>query len=455
MPVVPPALIAERQERHSVAYRDHRSYVLAVLRRRCRWLEPDELEGILHDAWTVLLEKEERGVLDVAQMRSQQVRAYLVQSALHKALDEGRRAGRTRNEPIGDRDDFAATSAAPEEIVDAGMEGARIREIVAELTARQQAIIKLRFYFDRSPDEIRRLLSLTDRAYRRDLERAMRAVSEQYELVREGRFCDGRASLIRAYVAGIAGPNRMREAREHLMNCPACRQFALELREAAGRFAATLPRPAIAIDGRGPLTQLADLLTGGRDAALHAGTDAKQQVVALSTRVDPSSPLVVAGARPGALAAAVAGCIALSGGAATYCAVVGVPFPRGALSPADTTKPAAQTTRSVATVARRPAPSIPARIAPAAQRPTTTTQAPAPAKAKTTTTTSPKRQETQARRAAADRRETVAAQEFGAEGSGTPVQQPAAQNSTPAPAVVAAPSEAAPPANAPPGEFDP
>src|SRR3954452_15365790 len=131
-----PSVALERQDRHTSAYEDHRSYVLAVLARRCRWLEPDEREVVLHDAWMILLEKEQRGTLDVAAMRGHQVRAYLVQTALNRALSEGRRASRTRNEPLGDRDDFAAAVAAPEDVVDAALHGARVREIVAELTAR-------------------------------------------------------------------------------------------------------------------------------------------------------------------------------------------------------------------------------------------------------------------------------------------------------------------------------
>ena len=408
-----PAAVAERQDRHATAYEDHRDYVLAVLTRRCRWLEPDEREVALHDAWAVLLEKEQTGTLDVEAMRGPQVRAYLVQTAINKALDEGRRAGRTRNEPLGDRDDFAAAGAPPEDVVDAGLDGARVREIVAELTARQQTIVKLRFFFDRSPDEIQRLLRITERAYRRDLERAMRVVSERYELVRAGRFCESRASLIRAYVAGIAGPNRAQDARDHIASCPSCRRFALDLREATGRFAATLPLPALVVGGHGPLAQLADAFTGGRETALHASTGVKQQLTMLSARVDPTAPVVASGARPGALAAAVAGCLALSGGAASYCAVVGVPDPVAGLvglqaehakthhrahKAEHAKKQAAPPRRAVLSTATRPPAPAPA------QTPTAT------GSASTQTTKAVQRRRAAAqRKAAAQRHATVAA----------------------------------------------
>ncbi len=274
--------VEARSSDRDAAYREHRSYVLAVLARRCRWLADDERESILHDAWAVLLEKERSGALTVAAMRPQQVRAYLTQTAINKALDEGRRS-RSRDEPLGDRDDFEASVPAPETIVDAAMEGARVREIVGELTERQQKIVKLRFFFDRSPTEVQRLLGLTERAYRRDLERAMALVSKRYELVQDGRFCETRASLIRAYVAGIAGPNRARDARAHLAECPSCRHFALELRGATRQVAAALPLPAM-VAARGPLGQLVEAMSGGRDAVSDVAASVKQHGAALMSR---------------------------------------------------------------------------------------------------------------------------------------------------------------------------
>lgn len=229
------AAFAHRRPLPAVPYQQHRRYVLGVLAHRCRWLEPDEREEMLHDAYTVLLEKHRVGELDVAAMAPHQVRAYLVQTAINKALDEGKRAGRTRSEPIGDRTlaqpDVGAT---PEDLAAASLDNARVREIVAELPERQQAIVKLRFFLDRTPEEIQRLLGLTERSYRRELERAMRLVAERYELVRTGEFCESRRSVIRAYVAGIAGPNRARGARDHLASCPACAHWAVHLRPLRG-----------------------------------------------------------------------------------------------------------------------------------------------------------------------------------------------------------------------------
>jgi hypothetical protein len=290
----------------------------------------------------------------------------------------------------------------------------------------------------------------------------MRTVSDRYELVREGRFCESRASLIRAYVAGIAGPNRAREARDHLATCPACRRFAIDLRDATGRFAALLPLPAVGLDRPGWLAHVAELLGGGRDGATHATTQAKEQLALLTTRVDPASASVVGGMRPGAVAAAVAGCLALSGGAATYCAVVGVPPPLR-----DAVGVHVSAAHPQAKQARKPKAQTTPVTPSAATSPTVTTTAartPAPAVTHTTTTSAratkaAKAHAAAARKAAAKRRsEATTSQEFGFEGAGEPAQNGAtAQAASQTPATTskaASTTTTATPKDAP-TEFDP
>src|SRR5262249_9030991 len=85
-------------------YERHRDYVLAVLSRRCGWLHPSHREALFHDAYAVFLEKQRDGHLDTGVMRTPQVRAYLTQTALNKAMDEGKRAGRRRSVSLDDED---------------------------------------------------------------------------------------------------------------------------------------------------------------------------------------------------------------------------------------------------------------------------------------------------------------------------------------------------------------
>lgn len=447
-PTMLDSAVAERQAgRAAAAYQDHRGYVLGVLARRCGWLATDEREALLHDAWTVLLEKERDGSLDVGAMRPPQVRAYLTQTAINKALDEGRRA-RARDEPLGDRDDFEAAGEAPDEAADARMEGARVREIVGELSPRQQTIVKLRFFFDRSPGEIQELLGLTDRAYRRDLERAMALVSERYELVREGRFCDSRMSLIRAYVAGIAGPNREREAREHLATCPACRRFALDLRRATGKVAVLLPLPIFAGDGgsRGRFAHVLELFSGPREATGQALSGARQQAAMLTTKVDGGSPFTAfASARPGSVLAALSACVAVGTGGA-YCAFNGLPQ---RVLHTEHHHHVARHAAKAASVTRRA--TVPARPATQAVRPVTPVTRAAAVSRSSSRKTSKASSTARARTSSASRPRAdpvVAAQEFGIEGAGTPVRGSTKSS------VATTPRRASTPNRAP-GEFDP
>lgn len=307
------------------AYEEHRRYVLTVLSRRCGWMEPDEREEVFQEACLVLLERERDGRLDLRAMAPAQVRAFLTQTAINKALDEGKRAGRSRSVPLEDAELAVADEArAPEAVAAAGLEGARVREIVGDLSERKAAIVKLRFYFERSPDEIQQFLGISERVYRRELERALREIQDGFSLVREGTYCDSRRSGILALIAGISGPGRAQATREHLATCPSCSAWAAQMRDAARKVGAVLPMPDLLLR-RGPLERLLGAIEGLRDGAAEAGASAKHQATALAARVDQSAAGMLGGARPGA-AALVVGCLALGGGA-TYCAVNGVPDP--------------------------------------------------------------------------------------------------------------------------------
>jgi RNA polymerase sigma factor (sigma-70 family) len=427
--------VAERHD--AVPYALHRDYVLAVLRRRCGWLRPDDCEAAYHDAYVVMLEKGRDGRLDADAMHPQQVRAYLTQTAIHKALDEGKRAERKRSEPIGERALAELDGGgALDELAESSLDSARVREIVAELPERQQAIVKLRFYFDRTPGEIQQYLDITERAYRRELERALRHVAERYELVREGRFCESRRSVILAYVGGFAGPSRAVEARNHLATCPGCAHWAAELREATQRGAALLPTPAL-LGERGELGRIGEAAAALREAIADMAGSAKQHALSLVARADPSAAGYATAVRPGAVAAAVAGCVALAGGT-TYCVVEGVPQPlRSILRPADGEPKRAE----------RPKPKAPRTSATVQPQRTPTPRA---VVATPTPTERASRRREPARRSPTPVPTAPPApvQEFGLEGSGEPATSGGGTPSNSPPASTA-------PSAAPPGEFDP
>lgn len=394
-------------------YEQHRDYVLAVLGRRCRWLEEDEREAMLHEAYAVFLQKQRDGVLDADAMRPQQVRAYLTQTAINKAMDDGSRARRTRSVALEEAGGLEVPDQRPEvvERLERSYDADRVREIVDELPARQQAVVKLRFFLDLTPTEIQQYLGITERVYRREVERALRALSDHVDLVRRGTSCDQRRSLILAYVAGIAGPHRVQVARRHLATCPGCAAWAGRLRGTAHHAGAVIPLPVA-----GEVAGSDDRWWAGLG---HAFGQLRDHVLGLAARTDPATSSVLGAARPGAVAAVVAGCLTVGG--TTYCAVDGVPGLLRHSPPTHTrTQERAAAPRTATTTARRPEPTVTTKtVAAVATRPTKTT--PKRHRAASTASTSASKGST----ASARRTEVETASEFGIEASGTTTRTPA------------------------------
>jgi RNA polymerase sigma factor (sigma-70 family) len=173
-------IVSTREFLSTASYLSQRDYTLSVLGRRAPWLQPAEREEVVQEAFATMLEKVRKGLIDPAQMHPAQVRAYVVRTALNKALDEGKRAWRRRVTSLEHEDDSIDECAHPEQELDARVEQERVRKIVAGLSDRQQAIVKLRFYFDRTPEQISRHLGVTQRTYRYELERAKRTIRDRY-----------------------------------------------------------------------------------------------------------------------------------------------------------------------------------------------------------------------------------------------------------------------------------
>jgi DNA-directed RNA polymerase specialized sigma24 family protein len=93
-------------------------------------------------------------------------------------------------------DEAAENKADPsQDVEERGLEplaGAPVRELVERLPGRQKAIVKLRFYLGLERREIERLLGISPRAYRREIERAFEQVAKGYEAIRQGRWCESR-----------------------------------------------------------------------------------------------------------------------------------------------------------------------------------------------------------------------------------------------------------------------
>jgi RNA polymerase sigma factor (sigma-70 family) len=179
--------------------------------------------------------------------------------------------------------------------------------------------------------EIAAQLGLSQRSVKRALERIMEAGRD--ELVRTaGRGCDAGEALVARLAFGLAGTREMREAQGHLATCERCGALYERLDLWREKVAALLPLPAAArahpgvgerlLHGVGErlswLTQRGSE-SGGTPRAHAARASAQLKQHAASAYYRAIDPTPLAGARPGAVAATVAGCLALGGGA-TYCA---------------------------------------------------------------------------------------------------------------------------------------
>jgi DNA-directed RNA polymerase specialized sigma24 family protein/outer membrane biosynthesis protein TonB len=300
-------------------YVHHRSAVLRALAARHRQLDADTRAELYHDAWTSVLKRRADGV------EIEDLRSYLVGAASKLAAKKVYGADSRRRITFDPQESpfvaVADRSSTPEERVLADDEARRVRLMVDELGGVVGAVLKLRLDQGLEPREIREHLGLTDRQYRRAAERAAKALMQQFALFESDAWEKRRRSLLSACLMGIASERQAAKARRLVSEDPYSRALLGELRQVGERAAAMLPLPAAATGA--PSGRVAELLAAAKEQLTDLVVGAKQNAASLAHRVTDPTPL--AGARPGAAAAAVAGCLMAGGG--TYCAVEGVPDP--------------------------------------------------------------------------------------------------------------------------------
>ena len=189
-----------------------------------------------------------------------------------------------------------------------------------------------------------------------------------YAEIEAGEECARFAPTLAALVGGTASADALLELRPHIRNCSACRATVRELHATRlGRLAALWPVPALVAplrwvsgrlrDGDVPEDVPIELPGPARsrfvDWSLQRGSEAvtsvKQHAVSAYSRAVDPTPL--AGVRPGAAAAAVAGCLALGGGT-TYCVTRNVD-PIGGLANVVARRPSVGRSNPVASAALR------------------------------------------------------------------------------------------------------
>ena len=295
----------------------------AQLAARYSDCSPDAIEEAIQYACKSFLDEAE-GITAPGQVYA------WIRTAAHRSL--GREADLHHRElvvdPVEDGlERISAENAGPaEELIaledDADL-STLVDEVASSLSDRRRDVLALYGAGYKRP-QIAERLGLTERAVKRDLREIMDQARATLARL-AGGGCDRGEPLVMRFICGIASPDESEQAREHLSHCGRCEVFSERLvawREKAG---AMLPAPVVEGASPGLLGRIAHASTE-RVAALKqqvidGGAQVKQQAATTYRAVDPT-PLTAA--RPGTVGAVIASCLAIGGGAATYCVQQGV-----------------------------------------------------------------------------------------------------------------------------------
>jgi RNA polymerase sigma factor (sigma-70 family) len=199
-----------------------------------------------------------------------------------------------------------------------------VEKVSSSLTDRQRDVLALYGAGLKRP-QIAARLGLPER----DVKEQLRLIFEKSRAVLanlSGGGCKRGEPMVMRFICGVSTTEEAVKAREHLSHCGRCNSFSERLiawREKAG---AMLPAPVAEGADPGVVRRFAesasDKLSALKQHVLDSGAQVKQHATATYYRAVDPTPL--AAARPGTAAAVVASCIAIGGGAATYCVHEGV-----------------------------------------------------------------------------------------------------------------------------------
>ncbi|MCA1701271.1 MAG: sigma-70 family RNA polymerase sigma factor, partial [Actinobacteria bacterium] len=305
---------------------DYRAQIAAVDRFlasafKNKSLTPEDREDIRQDAFAGLeLQRSRKPVEDT--------KAVLITCARNAARMRLRSHDHNRRDTFDplDPDTVGIPDAAPapDELAIRTDEDRRVRLLINQLGEREQAVLKLRLEQELPAKEIAGRLGLSVSRAHKLLKRAGQALVDAIAASELGEFSRRQRSLLAAIVMGIA-TDRQRRAGAEMLEDPHARAILAELRGLGQKTAAALPLPPAAA-GAEHSGRLSEALTHVKAQLADATGVAKQHAAAVYVRAGDPTPLV--GARPGAVAATVASCLALGAGA--YCSVEGLPNQLGA-----------------------------------------------------------------------------------------------------------------------------
>jgi RNA polymerase sigma factor (sigma-70 family) len=216
------------RERAGRLFREFERPAKAMVRRAFRGAFcADELDDIYASAWVGTL----RALAGrQSELADAEIRSYVLTAVANQAGKELRRRRRKPTASLELVGGVADQAQGPEERA-ASEEQSRItRDLLASLPPRRRAVMLLRYGWGLEPSQVCALISgLSPRAYRKEITRGVDELTDRMRAVESGRWCADREPILKAFVAGLAGEDEIRQARAHLAHCRRCSDFVARL----------------------------------------------------------------------------------------------------------------------------------------------------------------------------------------------------------------------------------
>ena len=268
------------------------------------------------------------------------------------------------------------------------------------MTERQRAVAVL-YCHGLQRNEIAEQLDVTPRIVKRSLEQLLSSGRRRL-IGLAGGGCATGEPLVARYAFGLGSDGDVKRAQAHLATCPRCGALYERLDFWREQVAATVPIPAVVgahshvaerlvhVGGDllgGPGSRVADAPVAPRGHVASAIAHVREHAAGLYARTFDPTPL--AGARPGTVAATIAGCLAVGSGAgvcvnqsvdlSSIARVAGISTPEDRHHQVKHHAPRARAAQASATTTTVVAPPPTPTPTPAVSPPTTTQATPPPA----------------------------------------------------------------------------
>lgn len=260
---------ASWHERASGLYEEMRRPAVGLVRRAygSAFSEP-EIEDVYSSAWLGTLRALER---KASELTDDEVRSYLLTAVANHASKEIRRRKRKPVAPLEAAGAVAEVDDSLHDRAEAAESRDLTRDLLSSLPPRRRAVMLLRYGWELEPREICGMVKgLSPRAYRKEITRGVDDLVERIRLVEEGRWCQDREPLLKAFAAGTATEEQALQAQSHIAHCRSCGEFVGKLSGHLHDLGSGLLLPGAleAADGHSTLLAKArDAFDGARDTA--------------------------------------------------------------------------------------------------------------------------------------------------------------------------------------------